>query len=102
MGTISLSGIATSRTALVDREDAPAAFTIYTTLCGETINFLVDTGSAIDPLNIETYRAMKQPPELETPFYPQVFTVDNGTTETIGQFDAIILLEPGETFHDEI
>ena len=53
----------------------------------------MDTGSAIDALDIDTYRALKHPPKLDTPFYPQVFTVDNSTTETIGQFDALILLE---------
>ena len=58
--------------------------------------FLVDTGSAIDALNIDTYNAMEFPPKLETSFYPQVFTVDNSTTETFGQFDAYIMVTDGE------
>ena len=65
-------------------------------LCGQAITFLVDTGSAIDALHIDTYNALEFPPKLETSFYPQVFTVDNSTTETFGQFDAYIMVTDGE------
>ena len=82
-------------TKLINTDDAPAAFLITATICGIEIKFLVDTGSAIDALNITTYQTLPNPPQLHTPFYPEVFAVDNSPTGTIGQFDALIQIYNG-------
>ena len=42
-------------------------------VCHIDVNFLVDTGSAIDALNVTTYRNMPNPPELHAPFYTKVY-----------------------------
>ena len=40
---------------------------------------------------------MEFPPELETPIHPQVFAVNNSPIETIGQFEALILLDDDDS-----
>ena len=38
---------------------------------------------------------MPDPAELHTPFYPEVFTVTDTPTETMGQFDALLQIRHG-------
>ena len=80
---------------LITADDAPAAFLITAKVCQAEVKFLVDTRSAIDALNVTTYRNMPIPPELYAPFYPKVFTVTNAPTGTLGQFDALLQITKG-------
>ena len=83
---------------LLEDDNSPSPFLVTTRLCGATVDFLIDTGSAIDVLNISTYDRLPQPPQLYPSYHPEIFTVDNRPVKTIGQFPAVIGIQNEESF----
>ena len=82
-----------TETALITHDTTTPSWTIPVTIQGYPIEFMLDTGSAIDCISMETYYKLPEKPKLFEPFYKNVTTVDGSKTACFGQCDAILYIK---------
>ena len=90
--SINHEDINTATSALIDHDITPPSMKIMAFIHGHPISCLVDTGSAIDAINISTFHSLPNTPTLYPPFYEAVTTVDGSNSQVFGQLDTFLLI----------
>ena len=87
-------GITTSKPVESDPEvlllNETSYFHIKGDLCGQEVTFLVDTGSSIDCLHIDTYNSLEDPPELSPAEWENIYAVDGRESQCFGKLQTTV------------
>ena len=83
----------TACSALIHSDVTPPSMEITALINNHLVACLIDTGSAIDAINVSTFRSLSNTPTLHPPYYEAVTTLDGSNSHVYGQFDTSLELQ---------